>query len=556
MDLALESDIPTYSGGLGVLAGDTLRAAADLGTPLVGVSLLYRKGYFRQHLDEHGNQTEVDDVWVPEDRLKEAARRVTVSIEGRAVLVRAWEYSIVGASGHIVPVYLLDTNLPENAPEDRGWTDHLYGGDQRYRLVQELILGVGGVLMLRALGHSNISTFHMNEGHSALLVLALFQEQVGRPHLTAGIEVDEDAVRQSCIFTTHTPVPAGHDQFSWDLVSQVLGEEHAAFLQAGGATGDTLNMTRLALYFARYVNAVALRHAEVSREMFPDYEIHAITNGVHVKTWLAPAFEQLFDRHLSDWRLDSSNLRHAVAIPLREIDAAHIEAKRGLLNQVANRTGQTLNPGTFTIGFARRAATYKRADLIFSDLERLRRLTDHVGPIQFIYAGKAHPRDDGGKDVIRRVFEANRELADAIPIVYLENHNMQLGGCICAGVDLWLNTPEQPLEASGTSGMKAALNGVPSLSVLDGWWIEGHIEGVTGWSVGGTVGGSPWDEYEGADQESDSLYAKLESTIVPMFYGSRSRYNEVMRSAIAINGSFFNTERMVRQYAASAYRLP
>jgi starch phosphorylase len=286
--------------------------------------------------------------------------------------------------------------------------------------------------------------------------------------------------------------------------------------------------------------------------MFPDYRIHAITNGVHVTTWLSPPFARLFDRHLTDWRLDSSTLRHAIAIPVREIDGAHVEAKRNLLQEVTSRTSQTLNPETFTIGFARRAAAYKRADLVFSDVERLRRLAHHAGPVQFVYAGKAHPQDDHGKDMIRRVFEANRELSDAIPIVYLENYDMALGACICAGVDLWLNTPEQPLEASGTSGMKAALNGVPSLSVLDGWWVEGHIEGVTGWSVGR----SPWDEYEGADQESDSLYAKLESTIIPMFYGSRGRYNEVMRSSIALNGSFFNTERMIRQYAASAYRLP
>lgn len=551
MDLALESDIPTYSGGLGVLAGDTLRAAADLGVPMVGVSLLYRKGYFRQHLDAHGNQSETDDQWLPEQRLQEAGKRITLTIEGRDVVIRAWQYTIRGAGGRTVPVYLLDSNIPENAPEDRGWTDHLYGGDRRYRLAQELILGYGGVLMLRALGHEDISTFHMNEGHSALLVLALFHEQVGGQHLSPSSEVDQDVVRAACAFTTHTPVPAGHDHFEWDLVHQVLGEEHAAFLQAVGGTGDTLNMTLLALHFSRYVNAVALRHAEVSRQMFPDYRIHAITNGVHVKTWLSSPFERLFDRHLMDWRLDNSSLRHAVAIPLREIEEAHIEAKRSLLQEVANRTGQVLNPGTFTVGFARRAAAYKRADLVFSDIERLRRLTHHVGPVQFIYAGKAHPHDDHGKDMIRRVFEANRELSDAIPIVYLENYDMALGACICAGVDLWLNTPEQPLEASGTSGMKAALNGVPSLSVLDGWWLEGHIEGVTGWSVGS----GPWDEYEGAGQESDSLYAKLESTIVPMFYGSRSRYNEVMRSSIALNGSFFNTERMVRQYAASAYRL-
>ncbi len=406
--------------------------------------------------------------------------------------------------------------------------------------------------MLRALGHRNVSTFHMNEGHSALLVLALFRERMAGRSLASATEADQAAVRDRCVFTTHTPVPAGHDRFSWDLVHEVLGEEYASFLQSTGHSGDMLNMTSVALRFSRYVNAVAFRHAQVSREMFPDYTIHAITNGVHVPTWVAPAFESLFDRCIADWREDSSNLRHAVAIPLGDIEAAHIESKRRLLQEVTTRAGQTLNPGTFTIGFARRAASYKRADLIFSDIERLRRLTDHVGPIQLIYAGKAHPDDEPGKDVIRRIFGAHRELDGEIPVVYLEDYDMELGAYVCAGVDLWLNTPEQPMEASGTSGMKAALNGVPSLSVLDGWWIEGHVEGVTGWSIGD----DPWDGHVSAEEEGDSLYSKLESTIVPMFYGARERYNEVMRSAIELNGSFFNTERMVRQYATDAYRLP
>ncbi|MEZ4553007.1 MAG: alpha-glucan family phosphorylase [Dehalococcoidia bacterium] len=551
MDLALESDIPTYSGGLGVLAGDMLRSAADLGLPLVGVSLLYRKGYFHQRLDAAGNQIEADDGWRPEGRLTELPARVAVQIEGRSVQLRAWRYCIRGARGCELPVFLLDSDLPENAPEDRGLTDHLYGGDPRYRLAQEVVLGIGGVQLLRALGYTDIPTFHMNEGHSALLALALLHERLGeRPIASAG-DGDLDAVRQRCVFTTHTPVSAGHDKFEWDLVYRLLGEEHASFLQSSAAPGERLNMTHLALRFARYVNAVALRHAQVSRQMFPEQTVHAITNGVHTATWLAPSFKQLYDRHMPDWRLDSSDLRHAVAIPLSDIDDAHIEAKRRLLHEVANRSDQILLPGAFTIGFARRAATYKRADLVFSDIERLRRIADRIGPIQFIYSGKAHPQDVGGKDVIRRVFEAHRALRDEVPVVYLEDYDMELGGLVCAGVDLWLNTPEQPLEASGTSGMKAALNGVPSLSVLDGWWIEGHVEGVTGWAIGM----SPWDGVLHPSDEADSLYTKLESSILPMFYGARERYNDVQRSAIALNGSFFNTERMVRQYAANAYGL-
>lgn len=551
MDLALESDIPTYSGGLGVLAGDALRSAADLGLPLLGMSLLYRKGYFRQHLDPAGNQTESDDGWHPEGRLTELSARATVTIEGRSVALRAWRYCIEGVRGSEIPVFLLDSDLPENETEDRGLTDHLYGGDHRYRLAQEVVLGIGGVRMLRALGYGDVPTFHMNEGHSSLLTVALLHEQLGERALSDANEADFEAVRRHCVFTTHTPVSAGHDKFPWDLVHEVLGEGDASFLETAGSPGDRLNMTHLAMRFSRYVNAVAMRHAEVSREMFPGQTIHAITNGVHTGRWLSEPFRRLYDRYIPDWRLDSSDLRHAVGIPLSEIDAAHVEAKRRLLHEVANRTDQMLLPGTFTIGFARRAAAYKRADLVFSDLDRLRRLTERVGPIQFIYSGKAHPQDIGGKDVIRRVFEAHRALSDEVPVVYLEDYDMELGALLCSGVDLWLNTPEQPLEASGTSGMKAALNGVPSLSVLDGWWIEGHIEGVTGWAIGR----SPWEGRANDDVEADSLYSKLESSIVPMFYGSRERYNEVMRTAIAFNGSFFNTERMVRQYAANAYEL-
>ncbi|MGE0227202.1 MAG: alpha-glucan family phosphorylase [Dehalococcoidia bacterium] len=551
MDLALESDIPTYSGGLGVLAGDMLRSAADLGLPLVGVSLLYRKGYFRQRLDETGNQIEADAGWRPEGRLTELPARVTVEVEGRTVQLRAWQYCIRGARGSELPVFLLDSDLPQNAAEDRGLTDHLYGGDPPYRLAQEVVLGIGGVRLLRALGYTDIPTFHMNEGHSALLALALLHERLGTRPIAGAGDADFEAVRQLCVFTTHTPVSAGHDKFEWDLVHRILGEKHASFLRSKATSGERLNMTHLALRFSRYVNAVALRHAQVSREMFPEQTIHAITNGVHTATWLAPAFKQLYDRHIPDWRLDSSDLRHAVAIPLRDIDDAHIEAKRRLLHAVANRSDQILLPGAFTIGFARRAATYKRADLVFSDIERLRRIADRIGPIQFIYSGKAHPQDMGGKDVIRRVFEAYRALRDEVPVVYLEDYDMELGGLVCAGVDLWLNTPEQPLEASGTSGMKAALNGVPSLSVLDGWWIEGHVEGVTGWAIGL----SPWEGAPDTEAEADSLYTKLETSILPLFYGARERYNEIQRSAIALNGSFFNTERMVRQYAANAYGL-
>ena len=548
MEICLEQAIPTYSGGLGILSGDTLRSAADLGAPVVGVTLLHREGYFEQHLDAAGNQTEAPVKWRPEEMLERVEARTTVLIEGRTVHVRAWRYSIRGVTGHQVPVYLLDTQLPENSEFDRTLTDELYGGDSRYRLCQEVVLGMGGASMLRALGLDGGLLYHLNEGHSALLTLCLLQWQIDE---RSGFAVDEDdleRVRQRVIFTTHTPVPAGHDKFPLDMVKGVLGDKPYALLEAAELIDETeLNMTHLVLRLSRFVNGVAMKHREVSQGMFPSYPIDSITNGVHAGTWTAPAFQAVFDKRIPEWRMDNLYLRYAVGIPLDEIRAAHVAAKETFLNAVKERTGVTLDPKVFTIGFARRATPYKRADLVFTDTKRLGQIAETVGPIQIIYGGKAHPHDLGGKELIRHIYQAATRLAKKVTVVYVENYEMAFAALMVAGVDLWLNNPMKPLEASGTSGMKAALNGVPSLSVLDGWWIEGHVEGVTGWSIGGS-------DPEG-DQSKDAgeIYLKLERVILPLYYGLPFAYAEVMRSAIALNGSFFNTQRMVEQYVRNAY---
>lgn len=551
MEVGLEPAMPTYGGGLGVLAGDTLRAAADLGVPMLGVSLLHRKGYFRQQLDARGNQSEGPHDWSPAQFLEPLEPRVTVHVEGRPVQIRAWRYLVRGTSGHIVPVYLLDTALEPNTPWDQALTDHLYGGDPRYRLCQEVILGMGGVSMLRALGHADVRTYHMNEGHSALLALGLEAELIEKQGQAADIRAARDAVRRRCVFTTHTPVPAGHDQFPADLVRQVLGRERAETLIAECCLDHTLNMTYLALFFSHYVNGVAMRHGEISRDMFPNYPINSITNGVHAATWTGDSFQRLYDRHFPEWRRDNLYLRYAVSIPPGEIQQTHADSKRLLLEEVRRRTGVGLDPNVLTLGFARRAAVYKRADLFFTDLERLRRIVRRVGPVQLIYAGKAHPRDEAGKAAIRRIFEAAAALDGDLRVVYLVEHDMALGKLLCAGADLWLNTPQKPQEASGTSGMKAALNGVPSLSVLDGWWVEGCLEGLTGWAIG-EDDGAPSDPAG----EATSLYDKLEYVILPLFYGRPLSYAEVRRSTIALNGSFFNAQRMVGQYVQNAYAAP
>jgi len=550
MEICLERRIPTYSGGLGVLAGDTLRSAADLELPLIAVSLAHRKGYFHQHLDAQGRQTETPEEWHPEEILEPYEPRVTVEIEGRTVYVRAWRYSVHGITGHTIPVVLLDTNLDENEEWDRTLTDVLYGGDQRYRLAQEMVLGMGGAAMLLALGYHDGIHYHINEGHAALLTLVLLDRQLGGRAPWEANDADFEAVRRRCIFTTHTPVPAGHDKFAEDEVLRSLGEHYAALLSATRCCDDdgSLNMTYLALRLSRYINGVAMRHREVSREMFPAHPIDAITNGVHAVTWTSEPFRALFDRRIPEWRRDNLYLRYAVAIPLEDIRDAHAAAKQAMIDEVEHRSGVRLDPATMTIGFARRATPYKRADLIFSDLDRLRAIVAATGPLQIVYGGKAHPRDEGGKALIRHIFEAARKLEGEIRVVYLENYDIDVASMLTSGVDLWLNNPRKPLEASGTSGMKAALNGVPSLSVLDGWWFEGHIEGVTGWSIGGSAEPEP-DE----SRESNDLYVKLEQVILPLFYALPLGYVQVMRHAIALNGSFFNTQRMVQQYVRNAY---
>lgn len=549
MEIGLDQAMPTYSGGLGILAGDTLRAAADLGIPVVGVTLLHRRGYFRQHLDASGNQSEGPCNWSPQEFLEPLGAQTTVTIEGRPVSLRPWQYLVPGLHGHTVPMYFLDTAFPENDPWDQTLTDYLYGGDDRYRLCQETVLGVGGISMLSALGHNNIRTYHINEGHSSLLTLALLEAQTNGRGLQTISKADIEGVRRRCVFTTHTPVPAGHDKFPLELARKVLGEERINALKALGCIVDNkLNMTYLGLFFSRYINGVSMRHEQISHDMFPNYPINSIPNGVHAVTWTSPAFCQLYDKYIPEWRHDNRYLRYVIGIPLNEIKHAHAQAKRELLLEVERRAKVRLDPAAITIGFARRAAQFKRVDLLFSDLDRLKRITREVGPLQIIYGGKAHPKDEGGKSMIRRIFQAAAKLERIIPVIYLEEYNIALAKYLCAGVDLWLNTPQKPREASGTSGMKAAMNGVPSLSVLDGWWIEGHIEGVTGWSIGDS-----WEKESNPQAESASLYDRLEHVILPMFYGRSTDFAKVMRSAIALNGSFFNAQRMIAQYAQNAY---
>ena len=552
MEIALESPIPTYSGGLGVLAGDTLRSAADAGIAMAGITLASRKGYFRQRLDDQGQQTEEPVNWAINDYLLPMDVQAFVEIEDRQVALRAWRYDIRGSNGDIVPVYLLDTDVEGNSEYDRTLTDSLYGGDDYYRLCQEVVLGIGGIRVLRALGYEAIERYHMNEGHSSLLVFELMTELTQQSGDDKATSADLDNVRRQCVFTTHTPVAAGHDRFPASLAHRVLKQCHAfkdCFEQV--CCDHELNLTHLALVASYYINGVARKHRETSRKMFEGYQIDFITNGVHTYTWASDAMRTLFNKKIPDWRNDNMSLRYSISFDNDDIWQAHQLAKRKLIEHVNKTSNAGMDQSLMTLGFARRATPYKRATLIFSDINRLKNITSHNGPLQIIFAGKAHPKDSQGKELIREIFRIKNILNNDIRIAYLADYDMEIGRLITAGVDLWLNTPLPPMEASGTSGMKAAINGVPSLSTLDGWWIEGCIEGVTGWAISNSDQQSA--DASLSNHEADILYSKLENIIIPMYYQNRNAYIEIMKNAIAINGSFFNTERMISQYVTKAY---
>lgn len=547
MEIALRNEIQTYAGGLGILAGDTIRSAASLELPMVAVSLASHAGYFHQEIDTHGRQIEHAANWDIRRWAKPIDAKIAVQIDGRTVWIGAWLYVIQGHLGGRQPVLLLDTDLDENNSDDRRITHHLYGGDTLYRLKQEIVLGLGGVRLLHAVGFS-IHHYHMNEGHSALLGLELMRRYTySAQHVRPGESpYDLPRVRDLCSFTTHTPVEAGHDRFPYDLVQRVLDAEFDFGTVKRLAGEENLNMTRLALNLSEYVNGVAKKHAEVSNAMFPGYKVHAITNGVHPYTWTAETFRQFYDHYVPGWCHEPQLLTRAdCCIPDNAIMEAHAQAKQILIDKVLALTGITLKPDIPIFGFARRMTAYKRPDLLFSDLERLRAISRKY-PFQVVLAGKAHPNDENGKHLIELLCGYARDLAGALTVAYLPDYDLALAQTLTAGSDVWLNTPLPPLEASGTSGMKAAFNGVPTLSVLDGWWVEGCLEGVTGWAIGDASGK--------VDGNAQALYDKLEQVVLPLYYNRNDGgWVKVMKGAISKNASYFNSDRMMRRYATEAY---
>ncbi len=588
MEIGLRAEMHTYSGGLGILAGDIARAAADMNLPMVFVTLASRDGYLRQELDREGRQIDHADPWNPADWAKPLDMPVIIELEGRPVHIRTWLYEVTSASGEAIPILLLDTELPENDPRDRTITGRLYGGGEAERIKQEAVLGFGADLILRALGFG-IDTYHLNEGHAAFLPLALLlrrryqalTESTSADNVAgAATNSDIDTVRGACVFTTHTPVEAGHDRFDYTEVERILGDLAPLDVLKPLAGDETLNMTHLALSLSRYVNGVARRHGEVAQVLYPKYRVHSITNGVHLAQWAHPALAHLFDIQLPGWRETPETLQRADRLDGDELRHARRAAKASLLAEVEARSGQRLDPALPLFGFARRMTGYKRPDLLFSDIDRLRTIARRL-PFQVVMAGKAHPKDAAGKEGIGRIAEAAHALAGELRVVFVPGYDMALASQLVGGSDVWLNTPVPPLEASGTSGMKAALNGGLNLSVLDGWWVEGWEEGVTGWAVDapedddpatgagsaalspgavppasdGSGGFLPLDEAAqgGPETHAARLYDKLEHVVLPLWHEDPDSWARMMRQAIARVAPVFNSHSMMRRYISEAY---
>ncbi|MFN9992437.1 MAG: alpha-glucan family phosphorylase [Phycisphaerales bacterium] len=545
MEIAVDPKIPSYAGGLGVLAGDTLRSAADLGLPMVGVTLAYRSGYFKQSFDGEGRQIEARDP-IPEAALKPLPFRVTVDIESRRVTVRARVYDI-GAE-YKIPVLFLDTDCPENTPADRVLCDSLYGGDHADRLKQEIVLGVGGVRMLRAAGFSRIKCYHLNEGHAALLTAELLREEIQGSETGMYERSLLESVRRRCVFTTHTPIAAGHDRFDRAMVRAIVGDSLPLTTEIH-VKDEHIDLTQSAIRSSRAVNAVSARHAEVCRSMFADVEIKSITNGVHHATWIAPPMAELFNRVCPGWRADPQCLRLALRAQSADFSAARAACKLRMCEFVARSAGARLSPDVFTIGVARRATGYKRLDLILRNPDHIAAIAARWGGLHIVFAGKAHPRDATGHEVIERLNRFARHGCGEVKIAMIPDYDISSAAMLVSGCDLWVNTPIAPLEASGTSGMKAALNGVPSLSVADGWWPEGCIEGLTGWSIPARQD----DAQARDDADAASLYATLDRSILPLYIQDRDQWTRIGMHAVALNGTYFNTHRMVREYSERMY---
>ncbi len=547
MEVGIDDKIPTYSGGLGVLAGDTLYSYADLGIPAVCVTLLYKRGYTLQKITHHGMQLDFDHFWDYKKILKPLNVEVDVWFGEKKQKVRAWEYTVRGKWD--IKVLFLDADLPDNDEEIRKLNSKLYPDDTLQRLRQEMLLGIGGYRILKALGY-NISVYHKNESHSAFLIVELLREFGNK-----------EKAKNSCVFTTHTPVAAGHERFPIDMVREELKMyDHMDWDEEDGS----VNLSAVALEYSCKVNAVSYKHMFVSKKILEEvakskgpHEIDYVTNGVYHRRWIHDELKEVFNEYIPGWDENPLLLYQVYQIPSEVLFEKHLRVKSELVNYINKNTGSGFADDVLTIGIVRRVTPYKRNDLILRDLERLIYIAEHFGDVQLVFAGKAHPNDFGGKDMIRNIIEKKsiaKERTKRLKIAFLEDYSIELAKLLVSGCDVWLNNPKRPYEACGTSGMKAGMNGVLNFSTWDGWWLEGGIEGVNGWGIGKKPTWADMSE-SNDDEDLEDMYGKLSYVILPMYYMSKDRWVSMIKSSIATIGSNFNTYRMVSEYISKIYQI-
>ncbi|MHB8903534.1 MAG: alpha-glucan family phosphorylase [Patescibacteria group bacterium] len=543
MEIALENDLKTYAGGLGVLAGDLLRAASELNFPMVGITLLNPRGYLKQKINIFGNQVPQAENKFDYRKFKKLKPIIEISIGQDIVKVNIWQYCLKSDRGIIIPVYFLDTNHKDNSRRNRKISNYLYNDNRTYRLKQEIILGRGGVKLLNIIGYQNIQKIHLNEGHGSLAGLELLTETKGN-NFNAKLK----AVRDKCVFTTHTSIPDSQEVFSYSdfIKRQPDFPAELKFL----IHGDKINFTLLGFYFSSYANAVSRKHQEIVSKLYPLNNINSNTNGVSSIYWTSEEFKKLYDKYIFNWRVDNSLLKNAFKVPLSEINSAHQKNKNALINYVNKVSGAKLKPDVFTIVYARRFVAYKRPLFLFNDISQLLKINQAVGKIQLIYSGKAHRTDKEGKKIIKNLFNLRKLLKGKIELVFVENYDLDKAKLLVSGADLWLNTPLPFNEASGTSGMKAAHNGVPQLSTLDGWWPEGYRENKTGWAISEK-------EIRGKNgvRNENNLYSLLADQIIPLYYNKKNKWLEIMRNTISLNAAYFNSQRNLKQYIKEAYKI-
>jgi glycogen phosphorylase len=536
MEFGINSKMNTYCGGLGILSGDIIKSCTDMEVKMTGFSILYKKGWFKQKIDDNGYQVIEDDIWDYNALLIDTQKHFKIVIKNVITEVKIWEYKVKSSVNNFEnSIYFLDVDIEGNDPIIRQCSNNIYSTNKDIFYCQQVLLSLGIVELEKELD-LNIDIYHLNESHAVFHILNLLSKY------------NENEVKSKMVFTSHTPLETAHQKFNLDILKQYISKDLVKKIPASLIQNNEINLTKLALYYSKFSNAVAKRHEEVSDKMYPEFQLDHVTNGVHAETWACSGLGEIFDKYINGWRQDPYLLRQVGVIPDEILEESHMKNKINLCNHVNALYDKGLDPNVFTIGFARRTVGYKRANMILTEMDRLKNISKKFGKLQIIFAGKAYPTDKEGIELIKSLLDACKMQDNNLKIAFIENYNMDIAKKMVLGVDLWLNNPIPPLEASGTSGMKASLNGIPNFSILDGWWVEGHIEGITGWSIGQDLCVGDFCQLI----EIEDLYAKLENQIFNA-WNDKKQWSLIRKSCIALNGPYFNTHRVVQEYILKAY---